>query len=316
VNPHLNRNVSLRTYTTLKAGGCAEFFAVAKTSQELQSLVEQSQIQASKVTAMGWGSNVLPSDDGVPGVVIINQASKIVIEGNEVTADSGCGFQDLFLKAAQANLGGLEFAVGIPGTLGGALVSNAGAYRSNISEFLTKLEITAEGKTNWVNPAWMKFSYRDSILRSADPVQAVITRVKMVLPSRDPRLIYDEARDYQRQRIGKQPPSASAGSFFKNVIDAELANRIKGLSDGMRKANVVPAGFLIEACGLKGHRLGGAMIGKRHANFLLNVAGATAFELRSLAILAKEQVREKFGVELEEEALYLGDWSKFTPIRA
>jgi UDP-N-acetylmuramate dehydrogenase len=310
----LQRNVSLRTYTTLKAGGSAELFHIVNEVKELTRVVEASQREGIAVTPLGWGSNVLPSDNGVSGLVVINQAREILIEDDNVIADAGCGFQELVLKTAQANLGGLEFAVGIPGTLGGALVSNAGAYRSNISEFLTSIQITREGKTNWEDPSWMQFSYRDSILRKPEPVQAVISRVKMRLPRREPKLIYDEARDYQRQRIGKQPPPASAGSFFKNVIDGELAQRVEGLSEGMRKNSVVPAGFLIEACGLKGHRLGGAMIGKRHANFLLNVGGATATEIRSLAIHASDSVFEKFGVRLEEEALYLGDWSRFTPL--
>jgi UDP-N-acetylmuramate dehydrogenase len=308
------QQVSLRPFTTLKAGGRAELFLEVRTAEDLAALAREAQTKGIKLTVLGWGSNTVPSDAGVPGLVTLNNSQKILVSGSDVIADAGCGFQELFLKAAQSNLGGLEFAVGIPGTLGGALVSNAGAYRSNISEFLTEIEVTENGESGWVSPDWMEFSYRDSRLRRNGDYQAVISRVKMRLPDREPKLIYDEARDYQRQRIGKQPPSASAGSFFKNVVDADLALRIDGLTDGMRKNGVVPAGFLIEACGLKGKRIGGAMIGKRHANFLLNVAGATATELRSLAIHAKRKVHEKFGVELEEEALYLGDWSGFQPI--
>jgi len=312
----VDRQFPIRTYTTLKAGGNAEYFSIARTSEELRLVAEGCQEHGIPLTPLGCGSNVLPSDAGVPGMVAINLANKITFgENGTVVCDSGTGFQDLFLQCAQRSLGGLEFAVGIPGSVGGALVSNAGAYRSDISEFLVELEITQAGTTKWVAPTWMQFSYRDSVLRKPDPVEAVIQRVKMKLPERDPALIYSEAREYQRQRIGKQPPSASAGSFFKNVISEELSLRIEGLTDGMRKNRVVPAGFLIEACGLKGFRIGGAMIGTRHANFLLNVAGATATELRSLSQYAKLSVQERFGVELEEEVLYLGDWSKFEPIR-
>ena len=265
------------------------------------------------ITPLGWGSNVLPSDDGIPGMVVINLADDIQFgDDNVVTCDSGAGFQNLFLRSAEHGLGGLEFAVGIPGSVGGALVSNAGAYRSDISEFLVEIEITHEGTTQWVDPSWMKFSYRDSILRCSEPVPAVIQRVRMRLPSRPQKAIFDEAREYQRQRIGKQPPSASAGSFFKNVVDHDLAQRIEGLTDGMRKNGV---GFLIEGCGLKGFRIGGATIGRRHANFLLNMSGATATELRSLAYYAQISVKERYGVDIEEEVLYLGDWSKFEPIR-
>jgi UDP-N-acetylmuramate dehydrogenase len=133
----------------------------------------------------------------------------------------------------------------------------------------------------------------------------------MQLQPGDPASIYREARDYQRQRISKQPPSASAGSFFKNMVNAELAQRIPGLSEGMRANGVVPAGFLIDAAGLKAHRIGGAMLGQRHANFILNVGRATATDIRSLADFARRQVRDRFEVELEEEVLYLGDWSRY-----
>ncbi|HWA83284.1 MAG TPA: hypothetical protein VG820_07630, partial [Fimbriimonadaceae bacterium] len=119
------------------------------------------------------------------------------------------------------------------------------------------------------------------------------------------------AREYQRQRISKQPPPASAGSFFKNVNDPVLADSIESLPSGLKKAGVVPAGYLIEAAGLKGFRMGGAMLGQRHANFMLNVGNATAFEIRRLAQHAKDVVFAMFGVELEEEVLYLGDWSRF-----
>ena len=311
------RQVPIRTYTTLKAGGNAEYFAVARNSDELRLIAEGCQSHGIHLTPLGTGSNVLPSDQGVPGMVAINLTANISFESDgSVLCDSGVGFQELYLQAAQRGLGGLEFAVGIPGSVGGALVSNAGAYRSEISEFLTSLEITYQGKTEWVDPSWMQFSYRDSLLRKPEPAEAVIQRVKMKLPHRDPKLIYDDGREYQRQRISKQPPSASAGSFFKNVISEDLSKSIEGLTEGMRKNKVVPAGFLIEACHLKGFRIGGAMIGTRHANFLLNVAGATATELRSLSHYAKQRVFEKFGVEMEEEVLYLGDWSKFEPIPA
>src|SRR6185312_9867094 len=108
-----------------------------------------------------------------------------------------------FLKTAQSNLHGLEFAVGIPGTLGGALVSNAGAYRSCVSEFLVRIEIMHGGRREWVDPSWMRFSYRDSVLRRTGAPAAVMLRIEMKLPLGTPKEIYDEAREYQRQRISK-----------------------------------------------------------------------------------------------------------------
>lgn len=304
--------VSLKPFTTLRAGGEAERLVECWNVDELAAASMASEGE-SHLTVLGSGSNVLPSDDGVPGLVIVNRARRIAVaKSGEVLADTGASFQELFLKTAQAGLHGLEFAVGIPGTVGGALVSNAGAYRSCVSEFLTGIEVVRQGKRDWVEPAWMEFSYRDSILRRPDPPRAVMLRVSMKLPAGDKKAIFDEARGYQRQRISKQPPNPSAGSFFKNVNDPELANGLSGLPDALQKAGVVPAGYLVEAAGLKGFRVGGAMLGVRHANFILNVGNASAFDIRRLATFARKTVRERFGVDLEEEVLYLGDWSRFT----
>ncbi len=303
------REVPLRPFTTLKAGGPAERLAVARSSQELADVCAAAHKENVKLTLLGSGSNVLPSDRGVRGLVVLNEARSIKIaRTGEVLADTGCAFQDLFLKTAQAGLAGLSFAVGIPGTLGGALVSNAGAYRSSISESLTELEVVYEGERKWVEPAFLKFSYRDSIIRSNPGIQCVVVRVRMQLEQGSEKAIYDEAREYQRQRISKQPPGASAGSFFKNVNDRALAEGLETLPKGLRESGVVPAGFLIEACGLKGYRQGGAMFGQRHANFIVNVGNASAREIRALAEHGKRVVLERFGVQLEEEVLYLDEW--------
>lgn len=311
----LTRKKSLRLFTTLKAGGHAELFYHARTRDDLADASIYAQQNEIPTTILGGGSNILPSDQGVSGLVILNTTQIIEFQENGVViSDSGVVLQDLFLKTLQANLAGLEYCVGIPGSVGGALVSNAGAYRSNISEYLVEIEVAYQGKRQWVSPDFMQFSYRDSILRKPDAPQATLLRIKFQLPTGDPKTMYDEAREYQRQRISKQPPSASAGSFFKNVYDQSLAQSLTNLPDGLKSAGVVPAGYLIESCGLKGMRHGGAMIGARHANFLLNVAGATATELRQLANFASDSVKKKFGVQLEEEVLYLGDWSRYLPM--
>ncbi len=304
----------LRAYTTLRAGGPAEAFFVARTVDDLAEVSLWAQEHDLRTTVLGWGSNVLPSDRGVPGLVVLNLARRIEVRPDgEVEADSGCGFQEVWLKTAQARLRGLEFAVGIPGTLGGALVSNAGAYRSNVAELLTAIEVVHEGARKWVEPAFMEFAYRDSILRRVDPPAVTLLRVRLRLAPGDPKAAYDEARDYQRQRIGKQPAPASAGSFFKNVYDQALADSLPDFPERFRAAGVVPSGFLIERCGLMGYRHGGAMVARRHANFLLNVAGATATDVRELADVVRALVADKFGALLEEEVLYLGSWPPWPP---
>lgn len=306
------RFVSLRPYTTLRAGGDAEVFVRAQTADELADAAAWAQRENFSTTYLGSGSNILPSDHGVPGVTIINEARRIDISAEgEVEADCGALFQELFLKTAQAGLGGHEYAVGIPGTVGGALVSNAGAYRSNVSEFLTAVEIVHEGVRQWVDPAWMEFSYRDSVLRRPLAPNCALIRVRFKMHRRSSKEIYDEARDYQRQRIGKQPPPASAGSFFKNVNDILLAESLDSLPERLKKAGVVPAGYLIEKAGLQGYRIGGAAFAPRHANFVINIGRATATDIRTLADTGRRAVHERFGVMLEEEVLYLGDWSSY-----
>ncbi len=308
----IQTQVSLTPYTTLKAGGPAERFLIVRNRHDFADAVIGAHLTGETVNLLGSGSNILPSDDGVPGLTILNCARKISIESNGlVEAETGCCFQELFLKSVQSGFRGLEFAVGIPGTLGGALVSNAGAYRSCISEFLTELEVVVNGRCQWVSPEWMEFSYRNSRLRMDPSIQVSILRVRMKLERGDSKASYDEAREYQRQRIGKQPPSPSAGSFFKNVNDVNLAQSLPDLPAPLKKAGVVPAGYLIEAAGLKGVRYGGARMGVRHANFMLNVDNASAFEIYRLAQQVKSTVKTQFDVQLEEEVLYFGNWKRF-----
>lgn len=305
-------DVPLRGFTSLKAGGPADWLGIARTVDDLAAAASWAQSEAVATTYLGWGSNILPADAGVGGLVLINGARTIQVSSSgDVTADAGAGYQELFLKTAQAGLNGLEFAVGIPGTIGGALVSNAGAYRSCISEFLTELEVVFEGKRQWVEPAFMEFGYRDSILRRPNPPSVAILQVRMKMPKGKPKEIYDEGREYQRQRISKQPPPASAGSFFKNVNDAVLAQTLDDLPGPLKVKGIVPAGYLIQRAGLMGTRIGGAMLSRRHANFVLNVGGATATEIRTLTDHAKAVVHQTFGVSMEEEVLFLGRWENW-----
>lgn len=302
----VEREVPLRLRTTLRAGGPAEFFAVVRSSAALAGYAGAAQRVGLRTTVLGSGSNVLPSDEGVGGLVLINSARAIeILPTGDVLADTGCLLQDLFLATAQQGWAGFPFAVGIPGTLGGALVSNAGAYRSNVSESLVALEIVYEGVRQWVEPAWMEFAYRDSRLRRPDPVACALVRARFRLEKGDTKALFDAARDYQRQRISKQPAPASAGSFFKNVNSHDLAAALPGLPDGLKAAGVVPAGYLIEAAGLKGLRGEGVCCSARHANFVLNDRGGTASAIRELTEHVKGVVRDKFGVELEEEVLWI-----------
>jgi UDP-N-acetylmuramate dehydrogenase len=308
VPSHLRLNEPLKNYTTLRVGGPADLFYRATDLEEFARVVITAHQLRVPTFILGLGSNLLVSDKGIRGLVVYNCCRRI--EVGEITfSESGAPFQLLFLKTAQAGLSGLEFAVGIPGTVGGALVSNAGAFRENIGDLVETIDVVVEGERQQVSREWMQFSYRDSILRRPNPPRAAILAVTLRLRPGDRRQIFAKARELQRWRIERQPPNPSAGSFFKNVYDAELAQKLYSLPPALKEAGVVPAGYLIAEAGLKGTRIGGAMVSVKHANFLINAGGATATDIRRLADLVKQVVFEKFGVLLEEEVLTVGDWS-------
>ena len=295
-------------HTTLKVGGAARWFWAASDVEALARVLSVCAQHDVPYLFIGHGSNLLMSDAGYDGLVIQNRCKGCEV-GEETRAESGVSFGSLFLQTARAGFGGLEWAIGIPGTVGGALVSNAGAYRGNIGPLVRSVRVFADGRDQMVGPEWMEFSYRDSRLRREGIGRAVILSCALHLTERgDPEAIITHAKQYQAQRRAKQPFAPSAGSFFKNVLSKELAESLPHLPAGMKAAGVVPAGFLSEACGLKGLRVGGAEVSPTHANFLVNAHGATASDLRALAGRVKEVVRERFGVTLEEEVLYVGDW--------
>jgi UDP-N-acetylmuramate dehydrogenase len=307
----LRRNEPMRRHTTLRVGGPAALFYRVNQLDEFARISEWAQCHAVPTFIMGHGSNILVSDRGIDALVLYNACERAVV-GEETYAETGIPIRELFLKAAQRSLSGLEFAVGIPGTLGGALVSNAGAYRQNIADLLIEIDLVSSGKRQRVSPDWMQFSYRDSRLRRPGAPPTALLAVRMRLTPDSKRAIFARARHLQRQRIEKQPPESSAGSFFKNVYDRALAEQLPGLPPSLKEAGVVPAGFLIEACGLKGLQMGGASVSRKHANFLINRGDATAQDFYQLAQRVKQAVYERFGVWLEEEVLYVG-WTPDVP---
>ncbi len=302
----LIRGEPLSKHTTLRVGGPAEFFVYAKDRDTLAEIAALSQIHNLPLFLLGDGSNVCVSDAGLRGMTLRNGCRHAEI-GETSFVETGHNLMRLFMKSLQAGLSGLEYAVGIPGTVGGALVSNAGAYRSNICDIVRKIEVLEGGVRRWVDPSWMEFSYRDSRLRRGDGKPAALLAVTLELTPALRPVIRAKSKDFQNQRISKQPWEPSAGSWFKNVLDIELAESLPQLTEGMRKSGVVPAGYLTEACGLKGFSIGGAMIAPRHANFIVNRGNAAAADLRAVADYAKRCVFERFGVRLEAEVMQIGD---------
>ena len=268
VQSRLRRREPMRFHTALRVGGPADLYFEAARRDELAEIASVAQRRGLPLFLLGDGSNVCVGDAGIRGMVVRNACADAEI-GLLTRADAGHNFMRLFVRTMQAGLSGLEFAVGIPGTVGGALVSNAGAYRANICDLTRAIEVVEDGERKTVTPDWMQFSYRDSRLRR-DNDPAVLLGVTLEMTAAAKTEIRLRAKDFQYQRILKQPWEPSAGSWFKNVYDRDLAESLPTLPDAMKRAGVVPAAYLAEACGCKGIRVGDAAVSPRHANFLVN----------------------------------------------
>jgi len=301
-------NEPMRNHTYLRVGGPADLFYAARETDALAEITMLAQREGLPLFVLGEGTNVCVSDRGVRGMVVQNACRHAEI-GPTTYADTGHNFMQLFVRTMQAGLSGLEWAVGIPGTVGGALVSNAGAYRGNICDLVTRIEVVEGGERRWVTPDWMGFSYRDSRLRREGGAPAALLGVTLTLTPGRKTDIRLKAKEIQMQRILKQPWQPSAGSFFKNIRDRDLAATLPNLPENMRKFGVVPTAFLSEECGLKGFTIGGAGVAERHANFIVNRGNATATDIRAVAETVKQRVFDRFGLRLEEEVLYVGDWN-------
>jgi UDP-N-acetylmuramate dehydrogenase len=282
----LRQGEPLAPYVHWRVGGPAEWFFIARTREEVIAAVGVARAMGVPVTILGYGANVLVSDAGVPGLVILNRADRMEVRGEEIWAESGTHLMTVARRAYEEGIGGFEFLVGIPGTLGGAIVGNAGTREEWISARVCEVEgLDEQGNAVVWSPAQMDFGYRRSrFQRTGDIVLAARLR-----GYRAPRSDIEAKMRRMLEARRHQPSGPSTGSVFKNPPGDY-------------------AGRLIEACGLKGYRIGGAQISDMHANFILNVGGATAREIRALIEMAKAAVRERFGLLLEEEIRYVGIW--------
>lgn len=284
----VSAGVALARHTTIGTGGPAAAFAQPQTLAELDEALRWAAERDLGVAAIGLGSNVLVADDGVDRLVLRlgGELAAVAAEGDRLLAGGGAPNAVCLHRARSAGLGGLEFACAIPGTAGGGVWMNAGAYGSDWSAILARaLVATAEG-TGWLTPAELGLSYRHSELRHGQ----VVARVEYRLAPRPEAEIRREVAGLVARRKATQPTNRRTfGSVFKNPPG--------GLG----------AGRLLELCGLKGYRLGGAVISEKHANFVENAGGATTADCLALMREARRRARERFGVELEHEVVLLGD---------
>ena len=276
-------------HTSFHIGGPAELMAQPQSEAELQSLLLKAAEAAVPVTLVGNGSNLLVRDKGIRGLVIKlgSMLRDIKLSGNVLTFGSGVSLAQASKKAAELGLSGMEFAVGIPGSIGGAVYMNAGAYDGEMSKVVKSVRVMdAAGEVSELSAGELDFGYRHSALQGSSKI---VTSVTVELAAGDKQAIAEKMADFSNRRITKQPLELpSAGSMFK---------RPPGYF----------AGTLIDQTGLKGYTVGGAQVSTKHAGFVVNIGGATAADVLQLISDVQAKVFAAHGVHLEPEVLVLGE---------
>lgn len=280
-------------YTTIGIGGPADLLAVATSTKVLRNAVTMAWDHGVPCTVLGAGSNVLISDVGIRGLVVVNRAREFKITEETLRADSGAILSAAARQTIARSLEGIEWAIGIPGTVGGAIVGNAGAWGGDIASALVWARVLGPDASICDWPAKrFEFGYRSSVLKNQADGQKhrpVVLEAEFQLRSRSRERLESRVADIMTRRKQSQPPGASCGSVFRNPPGDY-------------------AGRLIEAAGLKGRRSGEAEISTVHANFVINHGNAKASDVRSLIHHARREVQAQFGVTLELEIQMLGDW--------
>jgi len=287
----IKENVSLAPYTSARIGGPADYLITVNSSDELAEIMSLIWQQRLPYFILGGGSNILVSDKGVRGITVLNRAKAVRFENGtqpKVWVESGVVFSNLANRCASKGLSGLEWAATVPGTVGGAVYGNAGAFEGDMTGNLIWAEILTElNREHW--PAErMEYGYRTSILKRED-IRAIVLSAELGLKNATKEEVSAKIRQFSERRKSTQPPGASMGSMFKNPPGDY-------------------AGRLIEAAGLKGTRIGNAEISIVHGNFFVNHGKTKAGDIRALIELAQRTVQGKFGITLELEIELAGEW--------
>ena len=279
----------LSRYTSFKVGGPADYFVEAHTSRGLSACLRALEGRGVPILLLGNGSNLLVSDQGVRGAVLRLRGEFRKVRWRDFGADVGAAYavSRLVREAVRRGRGGLEFAEGIPGSVGGSLVMNAGAYGSEMERVVNRVDaMTAAGEALALGREELRFSYRETRL----PKDAVVTRVGMVLTLETAEVVDARMRAIMTRRRESQPSGhPNFGSVFRNPPGDH-------------------AGRLIEASGLKGLRVGSAEVSRRHANFIVNRGGARAQDVRRLIEQVCSEVESRFSVRLQTEVRFAGEW--------
>ena len=284
----IEEGVELARFTTLGTGGPARAFARPESEAEVEELLRWAQERSFGVAVVGLGSNLLAADEGVDALVLKlgGELAAVAADRDTLRVGGGAANAVALHRARAAGLGGFEFACAIPGTIGGGVWMNGGAYGGDFAGVLERVLVATADGSGWLTPPELGLSYRHSELRHGQ----VVLRAELRLRSRPPDEIKAEVRELNARRKEAQPTNRRTfGSVFKNP-EHELS-----------------AGRMLEACGLKAHRSGGAQISPKHANFIENAGGATTADALALMAEARRRAHEQFGVHLQHEVAFLGE---------
>jgi len=313
MNLKIERNVLLKNFTTFKIGGPARYFFVAKNKEDLKRAILWAKKKKLPFFILGGGSNVLFSDNGFNGLVIKIQNSNLKIQNEntkfKIICGAGLPLMKLVFKSSEIGVTGLENLAGIPGTLGGAICGNAGAFGKEIGDLVEEVKVLevkgSRLKVKRLKNKECEFGYRDSIFKKRE--NWIILEATLKLKRGKKKEIEEKIKEILRLRKEKQPLEfPSAGSVFKNVPIKKVPKEIREKFKEKIKNGFLPAGVLIEAAGLKGFQIGGAKISEKHANFIVNVGGAKASDVKELIEKIKKEVKKKFKIQLEEEIKLVG----------
>ncbi|MFA4936721.1 MAG: UDP-N-acetylmuramate dehydrogenase [Patescibacteria group bacterium] len=314
IGSNIKLNESLSRHTNFKIGGPAKYYFEALTSTDLERAVQTARELQIPTIVLGGGANVLVSDNGFAGLVIIAKNQIWSINGNLVSAEAGVNLGFLVSQTVSAGLAGLEPLVAIPGSVGGAVYGNAGLpqiAKGCIGDWIYEVTVLGDDKIVKLNNKQCKFSYRNSLFKQTkDIILSVILELKPADKLVSEKLI----KKYIAQRKGQPYHLPSTGCIFTNVEvktkkqEAEIKNKITSepkLDDFLLRGQI-PAGWLIELAGLKGKIIGGVQVSTDHANYIVNINNAKAEHVVMLISFIKQQVRDKFGIQLKEEVQYIG----------
>ncbi len=287
----VQENISLAPYTSARIGGPADVMLIVKSADEFAAAMQFIWEQELPHYVLGGGSNVLVSDKGVRGIVVLNKAKEVLFETGDsptVWCEAGVVFSNLANRCASKGLAGLEWAATVPGTVGGAVYGNAGAFGGDMSGNLISTELLTKNGRERFSVEQMGYNYRTSVLKRGE-IKAIVLSAVLRLKNSTKEEVSVKIEQFSERRKATQPPGASMGSMFKNPEGDH-------------------AGRLIEAAGLKGTRIGTAEISKLHGNFFVNHGETHASDVRELIDLTRTVVKQKFGIELELEVELVGEW--------